>query len=115
MIGASYFYSPVPVTSNNSKFGCEKSSCCAKQIISCGSNCIRPCYDKASTLYPENPELPYWSAVALAKIGKLDKALPVFSKVFKKDPRLKKMTPRLVDVGLLPKDEDILEKIMNAK
>ena len=72
-------------------------------------------YDKASTLYPENPELPYWSAVALAKIGKLDKALPVFSKVFKKDPRLKKMTPRLVDVGLLPKDEDILEKIMNAK
>ena len=72
-------------------------------------------YDKASTLYPENPELPYWSAVALVKIGKLDKALPVFSKVFKKDPRLKKMTPRLVDVGLLPKDEDILEKIMNAK
>ena len=72
-------------------------------------------YEKASTLYPENPELPYWSAVSLAKIGKLDKALPVFSKVFKKDPRLKKMTPRLVDVGLLPKDEDILEKIMNAK
>ena len=72
-------------------------------------------YDKAATLYPENPELPYWSAVALAKIGKLDKALPVFSKVFKKDPRLKKMPPRLVDVGLLPKDEDILEKIMNAK
>ena len=72
-------------------------------------------YDKASTLYPENPELPFWSAVALAKIGKLDKALPIFFFLFKKDPRLKKMTPRLVDVGLLPKDEDILEKIMNAK
>ena len=39
--------------------------------------------------YPENPELPYWSAVALAKIGKLDKALPVFSKVFER-PKIKK-------------------------
>ena len=71
-------------------------------------------YDKASTLYPENPELPYWSAVTLVSIGKLEKALPIFSKVFKKQPMLKTMTPRLVDVGLLPDDKDVLEKIMKV-
>ncbi len=72
-------------------------------------------YDKASVLYPENPELPYWLAITLAGIGNLEKALPIFSKVFKEEPRLKLMTPRLVNVGLLPDDKDILEKIMEVK
>ena len=40
-------------------------------------------YGLASKLYPENPELPYWSAVTMVGLGKLDKALPIFSKVFK--------------------------------
>ena len=39
-------------------------------------------YKKASYYYPENPELPYWSAVTLAGIGDLDKALPIFEDVF---------------------------------
>ncbi|MFL3007323.1 MAG: DUF1028 domain-containing protein [Candidatus Neomarinimicrobiota bacterium] len=69
-------------------------------------------YEKASDLYPENPELPYWSAVTLVGLGNLDKALPIFSKVFKKEPRLKMMTPRIVDAGLLPKDDKILKLIM---
>tara|TARA_B100000287_G_scaffold415610_1_gene449408 strand:- start:1795 stop:1938 length:144 start_codon:yes stop_codon:yes gene_type:complete len=47
MTVVSLFYNPVPVLSNNSKFGCEKSGCCAKQIISCGSNCIKPCCEEA--------------------------------------------------------------------
>ncbi|MAI85659.1 MAG: Zn-dependent protease [Candidatus Marinimicrobia bacterium] len=71
-------------------------------------------YDLASELYPENPELPYWSAVTLVGLGKLDKALPIFSKVFKKEPRLRIMTPRIVDAGLLPKDEYILKLIMEV-
>ena len=70
-------------------------------------------YEKASDLYPENPELPYWSAVTLVGLGDLDKALPIFSKVFKKEPRLKMMTPRIVDAGLLPKDDKILKLIMD--
>ena len=69
-------------------------------------------YDRASDLYPENPELPYWSAVTLVGLGDLDKALPIFSKVFKKEPRLRMMTPRIVDAGLLPKDQNILKLIM---
>ena len=69
-------------------------------------------YDRASNLYPENPELPYWSAVTLVGLGDIDKALPIFSKVFKKEPRLRMMTPRIVDAGLLPKDQNILKLIM---
>ena len=47
-------------------------------------------------------------------MGKLDKALPIFSKVFKKEPRLRTMTPRIVDAGLLPKEEYILKIIMEV-
>ena len=71
-------------------------------------------YGLASELYPENPELPYWSAVTMVGMGKLDKALPIFSKVFKKEPRLRTMTPRIVDAGLLPKEEYILKLIMEV-
>ena len=71
-------------------------------------------YGLASELYQENPELPYWSAVAMVGLGKLDKALSVFSKVFKEEPRMRMMTPRIVDAGLLPKDEYILKLIMEV-
>ncbi len=72
-------------------------------------------YEKATAFYPENPELPYWSAVALTGQGNLKDALPIFSKVFKKEPRLKTLTPRLIDAGLLPNDKKILRKIMSVK
>ena len=72
-------------------------------------------YDRAADLYPENPELPYWAAVTLVGLGDLDKALPIFSKVFKKEPRLKMMTPRIIDAGLLPKDDKTLKIIMELE
>ena len=71
-------------------------------------------YKKASYYYPENPELPYWSAVTLAGIGDLDKALPIFEDVFQKEPNLKTLTPRLVNSGILPNDNDLIEAIMNV-
>ena len=64
-------------------------------------------YEKASQRYPENLELPYWSAVALANKGSLNKALPIFSKVFKDEPKLKTLTPRLIKSGLLPNDNNM--------
>ncbi len=72
-------------------------------------------YEKASQLYPENPELPYWSAVALASKGSLNKALPIFSKVFKDEPKLKTLTPRLIKSGLLPDDNNMLKQIMDLE
>ena len=70
-------------------------------------------YSKAAEYYPENAELPYWSAVALANGGRLEEALPVFQSVFERNPDLKTMTPRLVKSGLLPDDENLINKIMN--
>ena len=70
-------------------------------------------YSKAAEYYPENPELPYWSAIALANVGRLEEALPVFQSVFQRNPDLKTMTPRLVKSGLLPDDKSLISKIMN--
>jgi len=70
-------------------------------------------YSKAAEYYPENAELPYWSAIALANGGRLEEALPVFQSVFERNPDLRTMTPRLVKSGLLPDDENLINKIMN--
>jgi uncharacterized Ntn-hydrolase superfamily protein len=71
-------------------------------------------YEKASEFYPENPELPYWSAITLASKGQLENALPIFKDVFNREPRLKKLTPRLVNAGLLPDDPELIERIMKV-
>jgi len=70
-------------------------------------------YSKAAEYYPENAELPYWSAIALANGGRVEEALPVFQSVFERNPDLKTMTPRLVKSGLLPDDKSLISKIMN--
>ena len=70
-------------------------------------------YSKAAEYYPENAELPYWSAVALANGGRVEEALPMFQSVFERNPDLKTMTPRLVKSGLLPDDKSLISKIMN--
>ncbi|MBT3608303.1 MAG: DUF1028 domain-containing protein [Candidatus Marinimicrobia bacterium] len=71
-------------------------------------------YEMAAKYYPENPELPYWSAITLAGKGQLEKALPIFKDVFKREPRLRKLTPRLVNAGLLPDDPELIETIMKV-
>ena len=70
-------------------------------------------YSKAAEFYPENAELPYWSAIALVNGGRLEDALPVFKSVFRRNPNLKTMTPRLTNSGLLIDDKEILRRIMN--
>ena len=72
-------------------------------------------YNLSSSLYPENPELKYWTAVTLAGIGKLEEALPMFRDVFQKAPELKTMTPRIVPSGLLPDDNSLLNQIMSVE
>jgi len=72
-------------------------------------------YEKASEFYPENPELPYWSAVTLASKGNLDQALPIFREVFQREPRLRILTPRLVNSGLLPNDPGLIETIIQIR
>ena len=69
-------------------------------------------YAQAAKLAPQVQELRYWEAVALASNGHLDEALPIFKSVFAKEPRWAELTPRLPAVDLLPKDPEMLKKIM---
>ncbi|MCK5331069.1 MAG: DUF1028 domain-containing protein [Candidatus Marinimicrobia bacterium] len=69
-------------------------------------------YDKAAKLYPENPELPFWTAVTLADIGRVNESLPLFKAAFATDERWRTLTPRLVKAGLLPDDKQMLELIL---
>jgi tetratricopeptide (TPR) repeat protein len=69
-------------------------------------------YKKAEQYYPENVELPYWSAIALVNVNRLDDALPIFESVFQRNPNLREMTPRLFNSGFLKDDKEILRKIM---
>ena len=70
-------------------------------------------YNKAEQYYPENAELPYWSAIALVNGNRLDDALPIFESVFQQNPNLREMTPRLFNSGFLKDDKEILRKIMD--
>ncbi len=52
-------------------------------------------------MFPENLEMKYWKAVALANNGKLEEALPIFKAVFNSDENWRELTARLPASGLL--------------
>ncbi|WP_423820188.1 DUF1028 domain-containing protein [Salinimicrobium sp. TIG7-5_MAKvit] len=58
-------------------------------------------YGNAMKLFPDNLEMQYWTAVALANSGRMDEAKPIFEAIFKEDENWKEMTRRLPSAGLL--------------
>jgi len=70
-------------------------------------------YEKAANYYPENPELPFWTAVTLADAGRVEEALPIFKDVFARDPKFKILVPRLVKSNLFPDDKELLKRVMD--
>ena len=42
-------------------------------------------YNAAMKMFPENLEMKYWTAVALANKGMMKEAIPMFKEIFKKD------------------------------
>ncbi len=72
-------------------------------------------YSSAEEMFPDNAEMKYWHAVALANNGKVDESLPIFKEVFNMDENWRDLTPRLVDPGLLNVDDKDLKRIMNVK
>lgn len=69
-------------------------------------------YAAAAELASEIVELPFWHAVALANNGKLDEALPIFKRVFAKEPKWAELAPRLVKAELLPGEAGVLNRIV---
>jgi uncharacterized Ntn-hydrolase superfamily protein len=72
-------------------------------------------YSAAEEMFPDNAEMKYWHAVALANNGRVDESLPIFREVFKMDENWRDLTPRLVTPGLLTVNEKDLKRIMDLK
>lgn len=70
-------------------------------------------YGKAESLFPENLEMRYWKAVALANSDRLEEALPVFKAIFQEDDNWREMTTRLPASDLLNITEEELSRIVN--
>ncbi|OFX19078.1 MAG: Zn-dependent protease [Bacteroidetes bacterium GWA2_31_9b] len=69
-------------------------------------------YATAEKMFPDNLEMKYWKAVALANKNKLNDAIPIFMEIFEKDSNWKELTKRLPASGLLNiSDEDMLRII----
>jgi uncharacterized Ntn-hydrolase superfamily protein len=69
-------------------------------------------YGAAEQLFPENIEMKYWKAVALANNKRLDVALPIFKQIFDKDENWRELTKRLPKSGLLNLSETQLNQIL---
>ncbi|MDT0641966.1 DUF1028 domain-containing protein [Zunongwangia sp. F363] len=70
-------------------------------------------YGTAENMFPENLEMKFWKAVALANSGRLEEALPVFEEVFEEDENWREMLTRLPKAGLLNISEEEIEEIID--
>jgi len=70
-------------------------------------------YGSAEKLFPDNLEMKYWKAVALANSKRFDEAIPIFKAIFKAEDNWRVMTMRLPASGLLNVSKEELEKIIN--
>jgi uncharacterized Ntn-hydrolase superfamily protein len=71
-------------------------------------------YGAAERLVPDNVEMIYWHAVALANMNRVDDALPLFRKVFAADENWRTLTPRLVKSGLITDDPKVMQRILSV-
>jgi uncharacterized Ntn-hydrolase superfamily protein len=71
-------------------------------------------YGAAEQLVPDNVEMVYWHAVALANMNRVEEALPLFQRVFAADPNWRTLTPRLVKSGILPDDKKMIDRIISV-
>ncbi len=70
-------------------------------------------YTLAMGIYPANPEMVFWPAVTMAASGKVEASLPLFKKVFGRDPKWAELLKRLPGVDQFPNDPELLKKILS--
>ncbi|MCG6926238.1 MAG: DUF1028 domain-containing protein [Acidobacteria bacterium] len=75
--------------------------------------CAEREYGAARRLQPDNAEMSFWYAVALATGGKLDMARPLFSQAYAADSRWRELVSRLPGVKQLPDDPALLQDILS--
>ncbi|WP_300433837.1 DUF1028 domain-containing protein [Christiangramia sp.] len=68
-------------------------------------------YGAAEEMFPDNLEMKFWKAVALANSGRIAEAKPIFQAVFEADENWKEMITRLPPSGILTISEEELKEI----
>jgi len=74
-------------------------------------DCAEHEYGAAEKLLPEQVEIVFWHAVTLVTSGRVEEALPLFKKVFAREPKWEELVGRLPASELLPADEKLLARI----
>jgi len=69
-------------------------------------------YRAAAEMAPEIEELPFWHAVTLADLGRVDEALPIFRDVFSRNVDWATLLSRLPRAGLLRDDPEMIHRIL---
>ena len=72
-------------------------------------------YSIAEVLAPENHEMIFWHAATLAGVGRIEEALPLFRRAFALWPNWRTLVPRLPAAGLLPDDQELIDRIVNLR
>jgi len=74
-------------------------------------NCAVREYGEAEKLLPDQVEVVFWHAVTLVTSGHAEESLPLFKKVFAREPIWAELVGRLPDADLLPKDPQLITRI----
>jgi len=74
-------------------------------------DCATREYGAAEKMLPEMAEFVFWHAVTLAANGRVDESLPLFKRVFAKEPKWAELVERLPASELLPNDAKLLARI----
>ncbi|MGD8869833.1 MAG: DUF1028 domain-containing protein [Gemmatimonadales bacterium] len=72
-------------------------------------------YSIAEVLAPESHEMVFWHAATLAGVGRIEEALPLFRRAFTMWPNWRTLVPRLPAAGLLPDDQELIDRIVNLR
>ncbi len=77
--------------------------------------CAEREYGAAEKLIPEQMETVFWHAVTMVTSGKVEEALPLFKKVFAREPKWAELVGRLPHSDLLPNDPKLIARIQAQK
>ena len=69
-------------------------------------------YRSAAELAPDMDELPFWHALTLAELDRMDEAAPIFKAVFQSNPNWAELVKRLPAAGLLKDDPELMQQIL---
>jgi uncharacterized Ntn-hydrolase superfamily protein len=68
-------------------------------------------YGAAERMLPDNMEVVFWHAVTLVTGKRVEEALPLFKKVFAREPKWAELVTRLPAAELLPADDNLIRRI----